>query len=172
MAAMATAQTISGPANQICPLRSRGWTSMVSNWSFESRPCREPVRSTNTKTGARAGHCDAWTRAVNDAAGRIVFAPLPNQFGEPYASFAFTAHDGEVESAPATVGIIIGRPYAATQSPTETTAASATLNGMATPNGLSATAWFEWGNHHRLRTDDQSDGSGRWHGGRARECGH
>ena len=37
------------------------------------------------------------------------------------------------------------KPYAATQSTTGITATNATLNGMATPNGFPATAWFEWG---------------------------
>ncbi|SRR6266542_697970 len=36
-------------------------------------------------------------------------------------------------------------PFAATQPSTETTLSSTVLNGMATPNGLETSAWFEWG---------------------------
>ena len=36
-------------------------------------------------------------------------------------------------------------PYAFTQPAQAVTGTSAQLNGMATPNGVSATAWFEWG---------------------------
>jgi Regulator of chromosome condensation (RCC1) repeat len=36
-------------------------------------------------------------------------------------------------------------PFAATQRPAPITSTSATLNGMATPNGTPSFAWFEWG---------------------------
>ncbi|MDB6111260.1 MAG: hypothetical protein JWR69_3010, partial [Pedosphaera sp.] len=36
-------------------------------------------------------------------------------------------------------------PYSATQAPTQITANSANLNGMASPNGDVSVAWFEWG---------------------------
>jgi subtilisin-like proprotein convertase family protein len=39
----------------------------------------------------------------------------------------------------------ITNPFAFTQPATLVTGTSAQLNGMATPNGLPATAWFEWG---------------------------
>jgi len=38
-----------------------------------------------------------------------------------------------------------GAPFAFTEPPNAITAYGAALNGMATPNGLSSTAWFEWG---------------------------
>jgi hypothetical protein len=44
-------------------------------------------------------------------------------------------------------------PYAATQPPWQVTETTATLSGMATPNGLLTVAWFEWGtnlNYGRL----------------------
>jgi uncharacterized repeat protein (TIGR01451 family) len=37
------------------------------------------------------------------------------------------------------------QPFAATQQPWIQTPSSVTLNGMAVPNGLDSTAWFEWG---------------------------
>jgi alpha-tubulin suppressor-like RCC1 family protein len=37
------------------------------------------------------------------------------------------------------------KPYSATQPAGPVTTTDATLNGMATPNGVSTTAWFEWG---------------------------
>ena len=36
-------------------------------------------------------------------------------------------------------------PYAATQSAFLVTGSAAVLGGMAVPNGLTATAWFQWG---------------------------
>ena len=40
---------------------------------------------------------------------------------------------------------LLAQPYAATQAPGPVMETSATLNGMATPNGLPTQAWFEWG---------------------------
>jgi hypothetical protein len=40
---------------------------------------------------------------------------------------------------------VVGRPYAATQPTIFSGAHDALLGGMAVPNGLAATAWFEWG---------------------------
>jgi alpha-tubulin suppressor-like RCC1 family protein len=39
----------------------------------------------------------------------------------------------------------VGAPFAFTQPATSVTGTSAQLNGMATPNGLPTTAWFQWG---------------------------
>jgi alpha-tubulin suppressor-like RCC1 family protein len=43
------------------------------------------------------------------------------------------------------VSVQAAAPYAASQAATTITAPSATLNGMATPNGANSVAWFEWG---------------------------
>lgn len=83
---------------------------------------------------------------VADSAGRVMFAPEPDSFGEPYASFNFIATDGELDSPPATMTIsIVGRPYAVTQPATWGGMSNVVLNGMGVPNGLPAIAWFEWG---------------------------
>src|SRR5438552_4000087 len=42
-------------------------------------------------------------------------------------------------------GSSLGAPFATTQAPGPLAETSATLNGMGTPNGVSSTAWFEWG---------------------------
>jgi alpha-tubulin suppressor-like RCC1 family protein len=39
----------------------------------------------------------------------------------------------------------LAQPFAATQAPGPLSETNATLNGMATPNGLPTVAWFEWG---------------------------
>lgn len=49
---------------------------------------------------------------VSDSLGRIIFAPVANQIGDPYATFGFTASDGFADSAPATVAINIVLPSA------------------------------------------------------------
>lgn len=44
---------------------------------------------------------------VNDAFGRVIFAPGLNEFGAPYTSFSFDATDGELVSPPALVTVNI-----------------------------------------------------------------
>src|ERR1043166_2398011 len=41
--------------------------------------------------------------------------------------------------------LAVNGPWAFTQDATKIRPSTAQLNGMATPNGLSSTAWFEWG---------------------------
>src|SRR5262249_28676443 len=57
---------------------------------------------------------------------------------------------------------IIALPFAATQSATQIAANDAILNGMATPGGLPAVAWFEWGTNsgYRQATPAMPVGSG------------
>src|SRR5512139_3712656 len=40
---------------------------------------------------------------------------------------------------------VSAQPFATTQAPGPVTETTATLNGMATPNGSPTVAWFEWG---------------------------
>lgn len=83
---------------------------------------------------------------VTDPSGRVIFAPAPNEGGTPYAVFNYVANDGAADSAPApvTLNLVAAAPFAHTQPALQITTNGATLVGMATPNGLAATAWFEW----------------------------
>jgi alpha-tubulin suppressor-like RCC1 family protein len=84
---------------------------------------------------------------VEDALGRILFAAETNAVGSPYASFHFTAHDGDSASAPAllTLDLQIQKPYAIAQPTTPLGATGVTFHGVVTPNNSPTTAWFEWG---------------------------
>ena len=54
-------------------------------------------------------------------------------------------------------------PFAATQAPGPISQTNATLNGMASPNGLSTVAWFEWGTNagYGQRSDSANVGGGK-----------
>jgi len=59
---------------------------------------------------------------------------------------------------------VLAQPYAATQAAGPITETAATLNGMATPNGVPTVAWFEWGTGtsygHATDPVDVGDGFG------------
>lgn len=95
--------------------------------------------------GARGAAITSPNTVVSDAEGRVIFVPAPGAYGNPCASFEFAAGDGEELSPAAAVTIMVGRPYAFTQAASHLRPTTATLNGMATPNGLASWAWFEWG---------------------------
>jgi alpha-tubulin suppressor-like RCC1 family protein len=82
---------------------------------------------------------------IIDLNGRLIFVPETNGYGSPYASFTFTANDGDSESAPATITAAIGLPQVFTLPPTAMRSSSASINGMVVPNGFPSVAWFEWG---------------------------
>ena len=60
--------------------------------------------------GARGIAIDAPDAPVNDAGGRVIFAPGLNGVGNPYTAFAFTANDGFSGSTPAQVTVNINLP--------------------------------------------------------------
>ena len=68
---------------------------------------------------------------VADPSGRVVFRPLPNQFGTPYTTFTFFASDGIADSDPALATVSIA-PVADTPSVTNAT----TLQSLQTTSGL------------------------------------
>lgn len=83
---------------------------------------------------------------VTDALGRVIFMPVNDTDGSPYASFEFVASDGAVESQSGLITIrIVGTPYATTLPAMPLGDLTAQLNGMATPNSQPTTAWFQWG---------------------------
>lgn len=57
---------------------------------------------------------------VTDSQGRVVFRPVANQFGNPYATFNFQANDGFADSNIATVTVIVN-PIADTPAVTDAT---------------------------------------------------
>lgn len=88
---------------------------------------------------------------IEDPSGRLIFAPLPDEFGEAYASLSFVANDGEADSAEGVLTIDIrGRLFACTQPAWITSSNAALLNGMVLPNGFPTIAWFEWGQDQSL----------------------
>ena len=96
--------------------------------------------------GARGPAITQVNTPVSDSGGRVIFAPVADSFGSPYASFSFVANDGLVDSALATVTVnMSGIPYAFTRPAIKVHATDACLSGMATPNGLATSAWWEWG---------------------------
>ena len=138
-------QLASAPANRDLVISLYGADSNGDALSF--RIVTLPAQGTlyQYAGGVRGPAITSPRSVVSDAGGRVIFAPLTNSVGNPYATFIFVASDGEVESSPATVVVTIERWYAFTQPPTEVRSGSAALNGIVVPNGMPSTAWFEWG---------------------------
>jgi alpha-tubulin suppressor-like RCC1 family protein len=142
----ANSQTISGPANldMIVTLSASDTNGETLAFRVATLPTTGALfqYATNGRGGPITAN-DTW---VSDPSGRVVFAPAPNEFGSPYASFSFVANDGDVDSTPATVTIsLLGTLRVSTQQPWATATNAATLNGMVLPNGFPTVAWYEWG---------------------------
>jgi alpha-tubulin suppressor-like RCC1 family protein len=104
-------------------------------------------------SGSRGAAITTPGATVSDASGRVVFVPVANAFGQPYASFGFVADDGEAVSDEAMVEVaIMGPPLVATQPAAILGAGNAVLNGMVMGHGFATTAWFEWGTESGLFT--------------------
>lgn len=114
--------------------------------------------------GARGTAINSPNTVVSNAAGQVIFAPAAGGYGNPYTTFGFVANDGEALSAPATVTLVVGLSYTFTHAATKIRPTTATLNGMATPNGLATMAWFEWGARGGFgqTTTPVSVGTGSW----------
>lgn len=84
---------------------------------------------------------------VTDPLGRVLYAPVSNQFGVALDGFSFTAYDGDADSAPALiqVNITATRPIVHTQASTPWSTNSIQLQGMLLSGNLPASFWFEWG---------------------------
>ena len=97
-APVTTPQTVSGPANNDLPITLSAFD--VNGDKIILRVTALPGSGAlyQSDSGARGAAIVALNTTVSDSVGRVIFAPAPNQFGESYASFVFTAHDGEVES--------------------------------------------------------------------------
>jgi len=82
-----------------------------------------------------------WTPSVAQAGSVYTFTTIVTDTN-PYALFNQSLSATNVF----TVTVLASfAPYAFTQPAQAVTGSTAQLNGMATPNGLPATAWFEWG---------------------------
>ena len=58
-------------------------------------------------SGERGSAYTETNTPVTDPAGRVIFAPAPDEFGAPYTSFPVAANDGEADSAPSLATIFI-----------------------------------------------------------------
>jgi alpha-tubulin suppressor-like RCC1 family protein len=96
-------------------------------------------------SGARGALITTADTVISDPSGRIIFVPAANAFASPYATFNWVATDGWLDSVPATTTINIQQSRPFTLTATRIRPTSATLNGLALPNGFDTTAWFEWG---------------------------
>jgi len=96
--------------------------------------------------GVRGAQFTTPGTVVADPTNRVIFAPEPDAFGNPYATIAFQADDGAAVSDEGLVTVeIVGNAYVSTSPATKMRTDSAQLNGFVTPNGLPTDYWFEWG---------------------------
>jgi alpha-tubulin suppressor-like RCC1 family protein len=96
--------------------------------------------------GARGAAIALTNTVVSDPGWRVIFAPATNGFGSPYDTFSYVTNDGQVDSSAGKVTINLGGvPYAFTRPAMKIHPTDVCLSGTATPNGLPASAWWEWG---------------------------
>ncbi|HZR18648.1 MAG TPA: hypothetical protein VFE51_15250, partial [Verrucomicrobiae bacterium] len=89
----------------------------------------------------------------NGAGGTVMLVVTPTAIAQltNIALVSSTSLDPNmVNNSTVTVVTCQNRPFAATQQPWIQAPSSATLNGMAVPNGLDTTTWFEWGPRGRF----------------------
>jgi alpha-tubulin suppressor-like RCC1 family protein len=97
-------------------------------------------------TNGRGAPLGVTNATVADAKGRLILVAATGGSTNPLANLAFVAHDGNLDSLPATVAIQkLSQPLAFTQATTPVHATGATLHGMVTPNTWPTVAWFEYG---------------------------
>ena len=102
---------------------------------------------------------------INPATGVITWTPTA-AFANTTNTITTIVTDNGVPPLSATnsfIVIVLVPPYSATLAATAVTGTNAQLNGMATPNGLPAAAWFEWGvsSGYGNRTTNVNVGNGR-----------
>jgi alpha-tubulin suppressor-like RCC1 family protein len=141
----ATSQIVSGPANQDLVIQLGGSDPDGDSLNFRVGTLPAQGALFQYTNGVRGLAIVSPGTPVSDVGRRVIFAPAIDGFGNPYDNFSFLANDGELDSATATVTILIAGSQAFTRPATQITAGNATLNGMALPNGLASMAWFEWG---------------------------
>jgi alpha-tubulin suppressor-like RCC1 family protein len=141
----AHSQSVVGPANQDLVISLSGSDANDEPMSFRVTSLPEAGELYQYSGGARGFAITSPNTVVSANGGRVIFVPLTNGTGFPYANFAFVANDGYVDSSPAKVTLNIRGAAPFTQSVTDIRPDRATLNGMAVPNGLASIAWFEWG---------------------------
>ena len=148
----ALAQTAFGPldADLVVTLTGADANSDPLNFRISALPAAGKLFQYNG--GTHGAMISAPDSAVADAHGRVVYAPPAGPIVRTNFSFSFVANDGSADSAPAqvTIQLVAEPPFVTTQPATRILTNQATLNGMATPNGLSTAAWFEWGRNNQF----------------------
>jgi alpha-tubulin suppressor-like RCC1 family protein len=141
----AMAQSVLGPANQDQVITLRG--TDINNDPLAFRITTLPANGVLYQSvgGVRGAPITSPNTLVTDPPGRVIFAPAPNAFGDPYTTFIYSASDGALSSTATVTIAVIGRPFGFTQPTTRITPTNALLNGMTVPNTFASTAWFEWG---------------------------
>jgi hypothetical protein len=106
---VANSQTNSGFVNQDLVV-----TPNVSDANNDTLTCRVaalPAQGTlyQYAGGTRGPQITAPNTMISDASNRVVFAPAPNNDGNPYTTFNLVANDGQADSAPAMMTINISK---------------------------------------------------------------
>ena len=141
----ANERSVTGPVNQDLVISLSGYDNNKDVLGF--RIVTLPATGTLYQFlgGVRGAEINITNTVVSDLEGRLIFAPLTNDFASPYTTFDYLANDGLLDSAPARVTINVQQSRAFTQSPDDIHADRASLHGVALPNSFDSTAWFEWG---------------------------
>jgi hypothetical protein len=103
-----------GLANQdlVLLLSPAGWDPNGDTLKFRSGSL--PLNGTlyQFTPGGRGARIAGTNTIITDPSGKIIFAPVPDSFGVPYATFSFVSDDGQYESTPVLMTVnVITRPF-------------------------------------------------------------
>jgi alpha-tubulin suppressor-like RCC1 family protein len=101
-----------GLTNQDLVLSPAGWDPNGDTLKF--RNVSLPLNGTlyQFTPGGRGARIADTNTIITDPSGKIIFAPVPDFFGVPYATFSYVSDDGQNESTPVLMTVnIIPRPF-------------------------------------------------------------
>jgi alpha-tubulin suppressor-like RCC1 family protein len=99
---IANAQSVFGMASQDLLMTLTGADPTGDALSFRITTLPVKGQLYQCVNGLRGAIIAATNTFLSDTNGRVIFVPLPNEYATPYATFGFTAYDGEADSPPAT----------------------------------------------------------------------
>lgn len=143
----ATSRTVNLPANFDSAIAFSGTDTNTDFLTFKISSFPTNGTLYQFTTNGRGPQILLGGSPVTDPLGRVLYAPATNQFGTGFDDFAFTAYDGDADSAPAQIQInlLATKPLAYTQPSTPISATAAHIHGMLASGNFPASAWFEWG---------------------------
>jgi hypothetical protein len=100
-----------GLANNDLVVSMNGWDPNGDALNFRNASLPANGALYQFTTNGRGMSISGTNTLITDPLGRVIFAPAPDSFGVPYASFSYVSDDGEYESMPVVLTLnVITRP--------------------------------------------------------------